>query len=244
MSTRGWLIFKYQGQYYVIYNGYDSYPRGMGVMIAEQIAKVVKQHHGYVSEAREHWAGLFANLTFIQQHEVAGAGGDTPSHPFHTATYRGIQDSLACINAPVILAEVPSSDKPQSDGLFIEYLWEIDLDNGKLGMGSSKSGEVWAYWSWKSIYLLGTEAFLEDAEAHEEGVSTGRIRSAFRFERKVIIAQAQVRRFLCVRQALAPPDGMLYLLAKSRFESQQLMLKYAEDPVAAKGRKRSIEETV
>ena len=43
MGTRGLFGFYYKGKYYVVYNHYDSYPSGLGVLIVKELKRAIDE---------------------------------------------------------------------------------------------------------------------------------------------------------------------------------------------------------
>jgi hypothetical protein len=129
MGTRGYLIFKYQGRYYIIYNHWDSYVSCMGVEIVKQIIALIKIFGGSAVAAKEYWRSLFAKLTFTSEKD-----GNKRDNPINTRAFKDIEASLMMHEAEIFLWKPITEENPTSDGLMIEYLWEIDLDDGQVGM--------------------------------------------------------------------------------------------------------------
>eukprot|EP01033_Poteriospumella_lacustris_P016801 gene16801-12020_t len=112
-----------------------------------------------------------------------------------------------------------STEPPEAD-IWIEYMWEVDLDAGRFGMGTTL---VLTYWSWRALYLMTAADWRQDAETHERYWIDGyEIRKTL-YDRtyKAILIQATIRRFLALRRALRPPDGYLFHKAKREFEALQ-----------------------
>eukprot|EP01033_Poteriospumella_lacustris_P007084 gene7084-5097_t len=120
----------------------------------------------------------------------------------------------------VVNIEATSMEPPQAD-LWIEYMWEVDLDAGRFGMGTTGTGTVLTYWSWRALYLMTAADWLEDAEDHLRYWRDGYVISKTPYDRtyKAILIQATIRRFLALRRALQPPDGYLFHKAKREFEA-------------------------
>ena len=74
MGTRGYLIFKYKGLYYVFYNNNDSYISCMGMSLAKDIKNLCKRFHGNIYLALEHLRGLVDLVTIISEKEVEVEG--------------------------------------------------------------------------------------------------------------------------------------------------------------------------
>lgn len=49
MGTRGFIVVKFEGKYYRIYNHYDSYPEGLGVEVAN-VARQAERTKEYVNK--------------------------------------------------------------------------------------------------------------------------------------------------------------------------------------------------
>jgi hypothetical protein len=102
-------------------------------------------------------------------------------------------------------------------------MWEVDVDGGRMGMGTSTSREIFHYWPWKALYLLPSKSFEEEGEMHEQKLEEGYLisRTMFEKEYQATIIQAYVRRFLAIKRAVRPPDGIFFLAAKRKFEELQ-----------------------
>ena len=224
MSTRGYLIFKYNGIYYIIYNHCDSYVTGMGVANMEVLRKLCKDFNGNVALARQHLRTLFEALVARSKEATFDKEGSPSSNVFRIWKYTHDGFSLAEMNdsSSVVGLGAASMNPPQANPS-IEYMWEVDLDAGRFGMGTTRTGTVSTYWSWKALYLLTAAHWLQDAETHERYWDDGYVisRTPYDLTYKAILIQATIRRFLALRRALRPPDGILFHKAKREFEALQ-----------------------
>ncbi len=249
MGTKGYLIFKYTGIYYVIYNQWDSYPSGMGMATVKVLINLCKQFKGNATLARLYLRDLFKPLVerSNQWHcdksesrdttpmvEILDYYGEIDESKLKTLNEssnqhyiiwkhqsRGFQIDQLKLPKGVIEYEVEPSSTPPN-GRCIDYMWEVDLDEGRFGMGTGDRGNVFVYWPWKALYLMPVERWNEDAEMYIEKLKEGYI-SITPFERmyKVILIQAYVRRFLAKARAMKPPNGLFYVKAKRKFEELQ-----------------------
>ncbi len=246
MGTRGYFIFKYKDVYYIIYNNNDSYVSCMGVKNAEVIKQLCKMFNGNIGLAKEHLGKLMENIVF--KRTAGGKMGlwkvknrDELSNeavkvtPEDTKKYKTILEStsegfdivaMARPNVMILCEDIlyPESGAiPESDGIFIEYLWEVDIDGGTFGMGMSESDSIFIRLPWKALYLLPIKEFEKDANFREEKLNEGYVFGQGSFHRiyNIILLQAYVRRYLTIRKALLPPNGYLYLKAKRQFQKDQ-----------------------
>ena len=255
MGTRGYLIFKYKRVYYVIYNHWDSYPSGMGVATVKVLINLCKQFKGNVTLARLYLRDLLEPLVERSNKWCKGNRESCATTPVieddhgeidesklktmnessnqHYIIWKhlslGFQIDQMKLRKAVIEYEVePSSTPPMSDGTWIQYMWEVDLDEGRFGMGTCHSGDVFVYWPWKALYLMPADQWEEDAKLHIQSYIRLRVgyfifSTPTPFERKykVILIQAYVRRFLAKARAMKPPNGLFYFKAKRKFEELQ-----------------------
>lgn len=224
MSTRGYLIFKYNGVYYVIYNHFDSYATAMGVANMKVLKKLCKDFNGNLALVRQHLRILFDALIARSREATFDEDGNASSDYVRVWIHTSDGFSLTDMSnsRSVVDFEAASMDIPQAD-IWIEYMWEVDLDAGRFGMGTTRTGTVWTYWSWRALYLMTEADWLEDAEKHLRYWSDGYTISKTTYDRtyKAILIQATIRRFLAIRRALQPPDGYLFHKARREFEALQ-----------------------
>eukprot|EP01031_Cornospumella_fuschlensis_P027643 gene27643-33383_t len=192
--------------------------------LAKDIKNLCKRFQGNIYLALEHLRGLVDLVTIISDREVAVEGvvpdtfeGKTMIFKSTTGGFleeleRNPANSFAPCSEPIMM------NKPRSDGLFIEYMWEIDLDDARFGFGTSNTAEVIYYWPWRALYLLDLYDFQNEAETQHDMIPVRN--TCYRLVYGIIRIQTAVRRFLAGRKALAPPDGILYLVAKRRFEAK------------------------
>lgn len=205
------VVVKYNGDCYTLHTRRDQRIMAVGAKLAQELMDLIKiTHHGYVTEAKMHWRGLFARLQVASKPPASSTSSISISHLGH---------SLAS-SCTTLRPYVPD---PKGRG---DYMWEIDLDAPSLGMGVLSSGEVFARWPWRALYLQGMKAFVDDAEAFYYGMRDGRaIKTYFLPMTAVLTMQSAVRCVLCMRRALAPPEGVLYLIAQRRFEEKRKALQ-------------------
>ena len=163
MGTRGWLIFVYNGLYYIIYNHFDSYPSGMGASLFEQINELMKRFNGNSQCACQHWGRKLAGLKW----NYSGIAEPNP-HPFNgSSPYENIEAGLAdTVNKVILLQKPGKSVVARRCSVFIEYVWTINLDKGTLELESS------ACWSFSSVYYMSKNVkdcmniWLEDLDSY------------------------------------------------------------------------------
>lgn len=227
MGTRGWLVFIYKGKYYILWNNNDSYPRCMGKEIVEQIFELLKRFHGDLKLACDHWGNLLQQLKIAESEEIplGERHSFNDSHSFHD-----IDGSFNDQSKSVWFLQKPfESITIEVDRIFVEYVWEINLDAGSLAMWQPYSGDFKRTWPMKALFctLLFSSDFIHwwvsDAESLEYPDDHHvRYSQAFMGQYCILLMQAHVRRFLAVRKALQPGTGLLYLAAKKRFEERSL----------------------
>lgn len=234
MGTRGWLVFRYKGKYYVLYNWFDSYPSAMGYRIAAQLVTLVRSFHGDIRSACAHWGELLSTLKVGREHEVDfnDDENERPRHPFSdSSVFMNIENALHDQTNPVPFLEEPSTTMMDVDSWtrsYLEYVWEIDLDIGSLSLMEPPVDKISRTWSMKSFYLMtmnGTNVNLSlwvaDAEPQErenEEEEELTYSNSLKVMYSIVLFQALVRRYLAVKRALEPGTGVLYLVARKRFE--------------------------
>jgi hypothetical protein len=205
MSTRGYLVFKWRGMYYVIYNHSDSYPSRMGYQILVQIIEWMNRYQGKTQDVQEFLSRLFDNLTLIEKFQSTG-------HPFDRFAYEDIETKLKTTTHPISLCN-DISPKLQRN-LMIDYIWTIDVDDKKFQMELPYEG-IEVSFTWQHLWKKGIEFWREATDRSNDEWESLRgyylILSMTKF-------QSVVRGFLERRRGLIPPDGALFLLAKKRFE--------------------------
>ena len=114
MGTRGYYVFKYNGIYYIFYNHYDSYFKGLGQKIIDDINQIIKTN--------KNWLEILTKLiSQIEQQKTENEDGE-----IH---FTNIMDSL---ENPYNFAYHTSSYEPSNGpGSDIEYIYIIDLDSIK-----------------------------------------------------------------------------------------------------------------
>jgi hypothetical protein len=221
MGTRGYVVIKINGNYYSFYNHFDSYPSGLGFAVLVQIVRVIKMHNGRIREALEYWRKLF---TKVLEKELS-----------EDVMFRrmNVFELEAEWKNTTAVYEMEESTKPiKSDGTWIEYIWEIDLDDAKFGMCTISRAEYY-YWSWLQIKTMGAEATAENAEYLHLITYTPKLEwydniecmlfLIYQFNYKSLLVtalQALVRGFLTRRQQFGPPNGFFYRKPKKHFELQ------------------------
>jgi hypothetical protein len=147
MSTRGYLVFKWRGMYYVIYNHSDSYPSRMGYQILVQIIEWMNRYQGKTQDVQEFLSRLFDNLTLIEKFQSTG-------HPFDRFAYEDIETKLKTTTHPISLCN-DISPKLQRN-LMIEYIWTINVDDKKFQMEIPYEG-IEVSFTWQHLWKKGIE---------------------------------------------------------------------------------------
>lgn len=245
MGHRGWLLFVYKGNYYIIYNHW-SYPAAMGVSIVKQLTELLSCYHGDIKQACAHWGELLCRQKYTVE--------DGPNlHPFNAdCAYSNIAFKLRDFSSPIKLEqEVSSSITAEISQLWHEFFWEINLDSAQLVASQPMhSVDFKVDWSFKSLYRLldkpeqsehYLKMWLADADSYSikresENDKDGRymasisVTDKFGEEYAALLIQTQYRRYRSFKQALVPPNGMLFLLAQKRFVKTSKQPAPAEAP--------------
>jgi hypothetical protein len=132
-------------------------------------------------------------------------------HPFcNSKSYEDIVGALQHTDHPIIIAREVGIDWQ------IEFLWEIDIDNMTFAMVDKYSHRI--VWSWKFLQLIG-DVWLSCAKKYNRA-NNNKVMDGVQettIVRCVTKLQACVRRFLEIRRALQPPNGILYRMAQNDF---------------------------
>ena len=225
MGTRGWLVFVYKGNYYVFWNNNDSYQSCMGMGIVKQLFELMLKFDGNIQEACDHWGNL---LTKLEWRVNCASDG----HPFNEVhSFTDIEGNLKNSSTFVVLEQPVGSLTAEIDCVFVEYIWEINLDNAQLFMTCPYySVEATMNWHFKHIYFLMKqpklsqtiqELWLEEAESYSCEQNTIQWTCYFKLLASVLMIQAQFRRYLAFKKSLEPGSGMMFLKAKKEFEALQ-----------------------
>jgi hypothetical protein len=231
MGTKGWLAFVWKGKYYCIPNSHDSYESGMGVQLLEQIFELLKKFHGDVRSACNHWGNLLENISY----ENYGNIDYNDAHPLNRVAYEDLEKGLSDTSKKVGLVLPFGSTEIDwefyaSDLFFCSFIWRINLDLAEFGMGpSGEAHDLFIETPFKLIYKLllnpltrevNRQMWLDDAESFEYDFKEDFVSYKRRFFvcARVMILQANTRRFLTQRRMLEPGVGKLYFEAKKRFD--------------------------
>jgi len=177
----------------------------MGAEIFLQLVKLMQRFRGDVRNACQHWKTLASNLSLNYSQGVSSC------HPFNTMhAFDAIEESLhsalpLCVECTGVCDE------------WIEYVWTINLQKGRLTMHTN---EGMAEWSFFDIYRGRDFLDLWVGEA-EEAASSGSTLQRQLFTTAVVCTaavtiQAAARRYLEMSRALRP-DGLLARMAAKRF---------------------------
>ncbi|KAH9004095.1 hypothetical protein EDB86DRAFT_2886612, partial [Lactarius hatsudake] len=99
MATCGYKVYRWRGWYFVYYNHFDSYPRGLGLQFLATIPKDSKSFQGWLAKMRQHFDEI------IEVHNKSELDEDDEND----------------VTTMTITKEVPSND------LFIKWIYTIDL---------------------------------------------------------------------------------------------------------------------
>ncbi|KAI1305420.1 hypothetical protein F5Y03DRAFT_355827 [Xylaria venustula] len=118
MGTRGNIVYKWRGRYYIYYNHYDSYPSGLGKRLVIDVPSNPDQYQQWLQCQRDTYSDLAKKLeavfTVVSMNNSAGDNNhDEPED-------HGLQ-------------KWPDFFPPDND-LFIEWIYVIDLDREIFGI--------------------------------------------------------------------------------------------------------------
>jgi hypothetical protein len=190
----------------------------------EVLRKLCKDFNGNVALARQHLRPLFEALV-ARSNEATFENKGNPSSNYYRIwedTHDGFSLAEMSDSRSVIDIAKASTEPPHANA-WVDYMWEVDLDAGRFGMGIYRTGTVSTYWSWRALYLMTAADWVKEAETHVRYWREDSVISKTPYDRtyKAILIQAAIRRFLALRRALQPPDGYLFHKAKREFEALQ-----------------------
>jgi hypothetical protein len=107
MGTRGYVVIKYNGIYYIFYNNSDSYLSCLGINLLKDMNEIVKKNQ------IPHVKALFSKIPWRDEF--------TSGNDMH---FYCIMDSL---RYPSALQYITSYNKPSCD-IFIEWIYTVDFD--------------------------------------------------------------------------------------------------------------------
>ncbi|KAI0490091.1 hypothetical protein F4859DRAFT_179230 [Xylaria cf. heliscus] len=112
MGTRGWYIYKWQGRYYVYYNYMDSYPSGLGKGLVNRIPSDPEEYQEWLQRKRSDYSKLAERCRelFIVSMDKVEKDPDPKE---------GLVDGID---------QIPGYLPPEGDGVFIQWIYTIDLD--------------------------------------------------------------------------------------------------------------------
>lgn len=111
MGTRGYYVFKHNCIYYIFYNHYDSYFKGLGQKIVDDINQIIKNN--------KNWGAILKKLiSQIEQRETKKEYGEV--HFTNIIDSLENPDNFAYHTSRYEPSYVPGSD--------IEYIYIIDVD--------------------------------------------------------------------------------------------------------------------
>ena len=116
MGTRGYVVIKYNGIYYIFYNNSDSYLSSLGLSVLEEIKTIIKLNKlNYVKS-------LFATIEQLDEFE----GSEN--------YFFGIINSLTDID---YCQYMTSLEKPKCN-VFIEWIYTVDFDTNVFSIQNYK----------------------------------------------------------------------------------------------------------
>ena len=129
MGTRGYLIWRYRRRYYVFYNPYDSYPKGLGDALFRSIPEDSVEFEKWL-EAKKTWlssleATLEEVLTITEADLIEARLVSLEKLP--SSETRLVKKGLNAV-ADDRLDLMPSYFPASPDDTWIEWMYTIDLD--------------------------------------------------------------------------------------------------------------------
>ena len=121
MGTRGWYVFKYNGNYYVYYNHFDSYPNYLGKLIYKQITDLIKENN----YSPESFNVLKEYIIKIEEPDEKRMGDEN------------FTSLINSVKMPALYDYHITSIEPDCT-VFIEYVYIIDLDDNQFIVKSSE----------------------------------------------------------------------------------------------------------
>jgi hypothetical protein len=109
MGTRGFVVFKYKGIYYVFYNNSDSYLEHLCNVMINDIKEMIARN----------------NIKFIKNKILAMPLEENEDYEGEENYYPGLKDAII---DPTCFCYNTTKIEP-SNNVFIEYIYMIDFDN-------------------------------------------------------------------------------------------------------------------
>lgn len=135
MGTRGLFGFFYKGKYYVVYNHWDSYPKGLGAIIVKELKQAIEEGR------LEEWINLLIQIKIVDESipptaeeiEKLKIYADLKvSHQSYEDWYcllRNCQGSLEKVLASGYMVNHVDED---GNPIWEEYAYIVNLDTNKL----------------------------------------------------------------------------------------------------------------
>jgi hypothetical protein len=232
----GLLVFVWKGKYYCILNEHRSHSSEMGLSVLKQISTLLNQFRGNVRFACDHWGNLIEKLTFVCRSNL----DYDKKHPFNKDNgFENIEQNLMNDTSEIESAQklnlsfVDLEHYCAGAVFVLEWIWKIHLDTCEFEVNNCTKNfnAIFIEIPFKSIYknLLSSDTraqnelfWLKEVESLEYNreTKTASWKPLFVWISKIITTQANIRRFLTQRRMLEPGTGLLYILAKIRFEHQ------------------------
>jgi hypothetical protein len=203
----------------------------MGVKIVRSIIALCRKFHGDLEAARHYLGKALEGLHLVHEDDTKELENPKYIRVIKDPREGFDVEEMYQPNAMIRYVEPRGGKGAVGVWQFIDYMWEVDADECRFGMSRYHKKTCWSgykykYWSWKSLCKVPVDLFKNDAEINaiaiyaEGELATGDDSQVFEREYSAILIQAAVRRFLLLRKALCPPDGVLYRIAKNKFEHQ------------------------
>lgn len=120
MGTRGFRIIKFKGRYWIFYNHHDSYPRGLGDWVVENIPAEPEEYQKWLQSQRAFfgkWDSLLQKILTIQPEDMYKLQLDEPqTHIIHATFDERLQ------------GDAPSYYQSEFKDTWIEWIYIINLD--------------------------------------------------------------------------------------------------------------------
>lgn len=242
MGTRGYVVIRVGGRYYAFYSPCDSYPTGLGVEMMELIVQLIRRFAGDIRGMCECIKAKLAIMTVVVPSEVDSAWRASVCW----SDCDVIDNILKARSGDVLEVEKATLPKHRID---IQYIWTLDFDSAELIMTTLGRNYEFAYnpalgmdhlsammedaaarnfrqvsWPMKHLYRdpktwIWAEAVDEYVGSHNLFQDSDDAQQAYRRDLFATIIQTWWRRLRAYRQALEPETGLLFQLAKRRFEA-------------------------
>lgn len=129
MGTRGLRIILFRGRYFIYYNQYDSYPQGLGKELVSNVPTDPEQYQEWLESERAFYAELTAKLESKVLIIPEDSMGDLANIKTAHEKYEESEVRPTWKEIDSELEELPTALGDVGNGLAIEWVYVIDLDN-------------------------------------------------------------------------------------------------------------------